>query len=246
MKALIFAAGIGSRLKPWTDSHPKALVEVGGKPMLGRVIDNIIAAGISDIIVNVHHFSGQIVDYINNTEFKARITISDEPDLLLDTGGGLRKVLPLLGNEPVLIHNADILTTFDLKKIIYRQARSGADVTLLTQERNSSRRLVFGRDDRLRGWTNLNTGEMKPAGLAITAGMKLESFDGIHIVDSSMYDSLKKFRGAGKPFSIIDFYLAMCPDWKIMSMSLSDDDHWFDVGKPETLQRARNFYSNSK
>lgn len=246
MKALIFAAGIGSRLKPWTDAHPKALVDVGGMPMLGRVIGNIISAGISDIIVNVHHFAGQIIEYLDNTDFNARITISDESDLLLDTGGGLRKVLPLLGNEPVLIHNADILTTFDLKKIIYRQARSGADATLLTQERDSSRRLVFGTDGRMHGWTNMNTGDVKPAGLAITAGMKLESFDGIHIIDPALYDPLKEYREAGKPFSIIDFYIAMCSNRNIMSMSLPDNDMWFDVGKPATLEQARNFYSNSK
>lgn len=246
MKALIFAAGIGSRLKPWTDSHPKALVEVGGKPMLGRVIEKIIAAGISDIIVNAHHFAGQIIEYLDNTEFMARVTVSDESDMLLDTGGGLRKVLPLLGNEPVLIHNADILTTFDLKKLIYNQVRSGADATLLTQERDSSRRLVFDKAERMNGWVNLATDAVKPAGLTLEADMKLESFDGIHIVNPALYPKLSAYRKAGEPFSIIDFYVEMCHDCDIRSMSLPADDQWFDVGKPETLEQARNFFSNSK
>jgi len=246
MKALVFAAGIGSRLKPWTDYHPKAMVEVAGKPMLGRVIDKIIAAGISDIIVNVHHFAQQIIDYLNNTEFMARITVSDETDMLLETGGGLRKVLPLLGNEPVLVHNADILTTFDLKKLIYNQVRTGADATLLTQERETSRRLVFGTDGRMRGWTNIVTGDVKPAAFAVESGMKLEAFDGVHIINPSLYPMLSEYRPAGFPFSIIDFYVEVCNSCDIRALSLPVDDSWFDVGKPDTLEQARNFFSNSK
>lgn len=244
MKALIFAAGVGSRLKPWTDTHPKALVEVGGKPMLGRVIDKIIAAGISDIIVNVHHFAPQIVDYLNNTEFMARITVSDESDLLLDTGGGLRKVIPILAGEPVLIHNADILTTFDLKKLIYSHARNGADATLLTQARDTTRKLVFDTDFRMHGWTNIATGDRKPAALDIGQDMHLEAFDGVHIVSPSLYPLLEEYRPAATPFSIIDFYVEMCGHCNIRSLSLPDIDRWFDVGKPETLEQARNFFTN--
>ncbi len=246
MKALILAAGIGSRLKPWTDSHPKALVEVGGKPMLGHVIDRIIAAGISDIIVNIHHFAGQIVEYIRNARFMARITVSDETDRLLDTGGGLRKVIPLLANEPVLIHNADILTTFDLKKMIYNQVRSGADATLLTQHRDSSRRLVFDIDGRMHGWTDVKSGAVKPADLNLKDDMKLESFDGIHIVDPSLYPALQGYGKDNESFSIIDFYIDMCSRYDIRSLSLPDEDRWFDVGKTESLEQARHFISNSK
>lgn len=246
MKALVFAAGIGSRLKPWTDLHPKALVEVGGKPMLGRVIDNIIAAGISDIIVNVHHFAEQIIEYLDSTSFMARVTVSDESDLLLNTGGGLRKVLPLLGNEPVLIHNADICTTFNLKELIYSQVRSGADATLLTQHRDSTRRLVFGDDGRMHGWTDLKTGDVRPCGLRLSDSMKLESFDGIHVVNPSLYPALREYRKNGDAFSIMDFYIEMCAQCDIRSMSLPEQYRWYDVGKPETLEQARYFFSNSK
>ena len=117
MKALFFAAGVGSRLKPWTNNQTKALVDVAGKPIVQRVIENIISAGIDDIIINVHHFGEQIIEFIANNHFEADIRISDERKQLLDTGGGLRKVIPWLNDESVLIHNADILTDYDLKNL---------------------------------------------------------------------------------------------------------------------------------
>lgn len=243
MKALILAAGIGSRLKPWTDSHPKALVEVGGRPMLARVIENIVAAGISDIIVNVHHFAPQVVDFLREGPFNARITISDESDRLLDTGGALRKVIKLLGGEPVLIHNADILTTLPLRELVYSHVRSGADATLLVDPRHTTRRLVFS-DGMLRGWTNLTTGEVKPAGLSISADDSMLSLDGIHIVNPELYTTMPDYAPEGEPFSIIDFYIARCATHAIRGYQIPPEARWWDVGRPETLQAAREFFDN--
>ena len=245
MIAIIFAAGIGSRLKPFTDFHPKALAPIGETTALGIVVEKLIRAGADGIVVNVHHFAEQIVEYLDHTSFMARITVSDETDLLLNTGGGLRKVLPLLGNEPVLIHNADIFTTFNIKELIYNQVRSGADATLLTQHRDSTRRLVFCDNDRMCGWTDLKSREVKHRDMRLTGSMKLESFDGIHIVNQSMYPALSEYKKAGEPFSIMDFYIDMSPRYDIRSMSLPEQYRWYDVGKPETLEQARHFFSNS-
>ena len=238
MKALIFAAGVGSRLKPWTDSHPKALVEVGGKPMLQHVLENIISAGINDIIINIHHFGEQIVDFVHSHEFNARITFSDERSRLLETGGGLRKVIPLLRDESVLIHNADILTSLNLNSIIYDQLKKVSDATLLVSKRNNSRRLVFDAALRMKGWTNVETGQVKPAGIQLAPSDKLASFDGIHVVSPELYPLIESYRPADTPFSITDFYIDNCAKADIRAFELPSDVKWFDVGKPETLSLA--------
>lgn len=242
MKALIFAAGIGSRLKPWTLHHPKALVDVGGKPMLQRVIENIIEAGINDIIINVHHFAEQIFSFVETHEFDADISISDESDLLLETGGGLLKVLDSLNNEPVLIHNADVMTNVPLKELIDLYNAGNSDALLLTQARTTSRYFVFDRQNRLKGWTNISTGEVKPASAKISSDDQLLAFDGIHIVNPSAYPSLKAFRQPDIPFSITDFYIAECQRLTIKAFPLPEKFVWFDVGKPETLEKARLFF----
>lgn len=241
MKALVLAAGIGSRLKPWTDFHPKALVEVGGRPMLARVLDHIIAAGIHDIIVNVHHFAPQIVDFLASHNFDAEITVSDESDLLLDTGGALRKVLPLLGNEPVLIHNADVLSTLSLPRLF--ESACTADAMLVVSPRKSSRRLVFDSTMQLRGWVNLETGLTKPAGFTVDdIHDSLMSFDGIHMVSPSLFPALESFAPVDTPFSIIDFYISNCTDSNIKGFKMPDGTQWWDVGKPATLEDARRHF----
>lgn len=244
MKALIFAAGVGSRLKPWTDRHPKALVDVGGKPMLQWVIERIIRAGITDIIINVHHFAGQIIDFIERNDFNARITVSDETDLLLETGGALRKVVDFLENEPVLIHNADILSDFDISSMILKHGQTGADISLLVSDRSTSRYLVF-ENRILRGWKNISTGEMRPCGFELGEKMKLLAFDGVHIINPSAFPLIKEFRPAGVPFSIIDFYLSACDKLNISAYELPAESRWYDVGKPGTLAMAREFFKNN-
>ena len=244
MKALVLAAGIGSRLKPWTDSHPKALIEVGGVPMLGRVIQHIIDAGIDDIVVNVHHFASQIIEYLESETFNAHISISDERDVLLDTGGAVRKVIPILGEEPLLIHNADILTTLSLSKFISAFEESHVDASLLVAPRDSGRRLVFSPDMKLEGWINLESGQTKPVDSSFDlAHCQMMSFNGIHIVSPSLYPVLWKYAADDIPFSIIDFYISRCTTEDIRGFVFPKGDQWWDVGRPATLEQARIHFS---
>lgn len=171
MQAMIFAAGMGTRLKPLTDSMPKALVKVNGKPLLEHVIENLRSSGFNHIVVNVHHFSNQIIDYLSKHDFGVDIHISDETDKLLDTGGGLRKAIHLFNHdEPVLIHNVDILSNADLQKFYTEgplMPNYGADKplvassTLLVSWRKTKRYLLFDSGMRLVGWANIETGEVK-------------------------------------------------------------------------------------
>lgn len=238
MKAFVLAAGVGSRLKPWTDHHPKALVDIAGKPMIQRVIENVTSSGIDGVVVNVHHFSEQIVDFLGNHDFGVNIMISDESSLLLDTGGGLRKAVDKFAGEDVLVHNADILTDYDLSKLIAIHKASGNDATLLTGERASSRRLVFDKNMRLKGWTNTATGQVKPADLIIAPDDRLLSFQGIHILSPNLYSRLIDYCPADTPFSIIDFYIAHAATHKISGVIIDENARWFDVGKPATLEEA--------
>lgn len=165
MNALILAAGLGTRLRPWTLSHPKALVPVGGKPMLGRVMDNLISRGFDTFTVNIHHFGDQIIDYIEKEYPETDIAISDERDLLLDTGGALRHASTLLRRSEisggVLVHNVDILSNAPLEELMRKHRESGADMTLMVSSRPSTRVLLWDEENRLRGWMNLSTGETR-------------------------------------------------------------------------------------
>ncbi len=240
MKGMIFAAGVGSRLKPWTDSHPKALVEVGGKPIIANVIDKFLAHGVTSIIINVHHFASQIVDYVRSAYPEADITFSDETAHLLDTGGGLRKVLPILGNEPVFIHNADIYTDFDIDRMIAAHERSSADVTLLVASRETSRYFLFDNEHSLVGWRNIKTGdEILKADNCDEAEML--AFGGVHIVSPVAYSLLERYASNDTPFSITNFYIDNCRELKIKAFITPQDSAWFDVGRPETLERARAY-----
>lgn len=244
MKSMIFAAGVGSRLKPWTDSHPKALVEVGDKPMLQRVIENIQDAGIGDIIINVHHFGEQVIKFVQANDFLAHISISDEREKLLDTGGGLLKAIPFIGEDPILVHNADIYTNLPLKELVYHHVRSGADVTLLTDPRQTNRRLVFDQTGRLKGWLNTITHETRPVDLKIEDTARQLSFDGIHILSPEALLVLKEYGADKDIFSITDFYIDSCHKLNIRSYEKPADVKWFDVGKPETLAQAREYAIN--
>ena len=168
MKAMIFAAGLGSRLKPLTDTMPKAMVPIAGRPMLEHVILKLKAAGFTEIVINIHHFGDQILDFLKaNGNFGLTIHISDERELLLDTGGGVRKARPFFENsdEPFLIHNVDILSDVNLKELYDYHLQSGAVATLLASRRKTSRYLLFDMDKRLCGWINKDTEQVKPEGL---------------------------------------------------------------------------------
>lgn len=252
MKAMIFAAGLGTRLKPFTLEHPKALVPVCDKPMLQRVIENIADAGVTEIVVNVHHFAAQITDFLrDNRNFGLDIKISDETDCLLDTGGGLLKARGLLlasgSDEPILLHNVDILTDLPLGKMLANRMESGADVTLLCSRRHSSRALYFDTsDNRLAGWENRTTGELKPQGFVPTQVTDSSPFDGIHIVRPTIFPLLEEYaEGEVKPFSIVPFYLAMLRRLDIRRYLLPAGFRWFDVGSSEKLAAAEKTFGNN-
>lgn len=173
---MIFAAGIGSRLRPITDTIPKALVEVGGMPMLQRTLMRMKDAGIIDVVVNVHHHAPKIIEFLAaNNGFGMNIAVSDESDELLDTGGGLLKAIHLMGEaDAVVLHNADIYTDIPLLPLVERYTQSGADVVLAVNHRSTSRYLLCDDSKRMRGWMNVTTGEIKPASLTYEKASTLE------------------------------------------------------------------------
>ena len=244
MKAMIFAAGLGTRLKPLTDHMPKALVPVVGRPMLEHVILKLKAAGFNELVINIHHFGEQILDFLRaNQNFGLTIHISDERDCLLDTGGGIRKAEPFFrGNEPFLVHNVDILSDTDLKALYEYHRQSGNDATLLASRRKTVRYLLFDDEKRLCGWINKDTLQTKPEGFAYNPEHHREyAFSGIHVISPSLFHYMDE-RWTGK-FSIMDFYLQTCREARIGGR-LTDTLHLIDIGKPETLTQAEKFLAS--
>lgn len=236
MKAMVLAAGLGTRLKPWTLEHPKALVPVQGVPMLERVLSRLEEEGFCDITVNVHHFASQIVDYLQSRRSKAVVKISYETELLLDTGGGIAHAAPLLMENPgpVLVHNVDILSNAPLRELMGSHIASESDVTLLVSCRPSSRRLFFGAEGRLRGWADCTKGMARPDGF-IPQGSGL-AFSGIYVVSPFAIGKLQK-RAAGRPLPIMDFLLENVDSLRIEAF-IADQLRLIDIGKPDTLRKA--------
>ena len=237
-QAMIFAAGLGTRLKPLTDTMPKALVRVGGQPLLWHVIMKLKKAGYERIVVNVHHFANQITDYLAaNDYFGLDIRISDETEALLETGGGIKKALPLFDpSEPILIHNVDILSNLDLNAL-------PMDAPLLVvSERKTKRYLMFDDDMRLQGWTNIETGEVKghlsPLS-ALHSPLRKLAFSGIHVFHPSLAPLLADWP---ERFPIMDFYLKACGDHLIRGYE-AHGLQLLDVGKLDTLDKAEAFIS---
>ena len=243
MKAMIFAAGLGSRLKPLTDTMPKALVPVAGCPMLEHVILKLKASGFTEIVINIHHFGEQIIDFLKtNNDFGLTIHISDERDRLLDTGGGIRKARLFFENsgEPFLVHNVDILSDMNLKELYDFHMQSGSVATLLASRRTTSRYLLFNTERKLRGWINKDTGQVKPEGFHYNESLYREyAFSGIHVFSPAVFRLMEAPRWEGK-FSIMDFYLATCGQTDY-SGYLAEKLELIDIGKPETLARAEEF-----
>ena len=217
MKALIFAAGLGTRLRPITDTIPKALVPVADVPMLSRVLCKLRDAGIGSFVVNVHHFADQIEKYLSDHDFGVPVAVSREPDGPLETGGGIKRAAPLLTSPEgrFLVHNVDILLLTDAP---------------------ADRYLLFDEGMRLRGWTNVRTGEVKSPFLPDfdPADCRRYSFCGIHIVSEAVFE---KMAGWPDRFSIIDFYLKECAAGSIRGV-VAQDLHLIDIGSPEKLAEA--------
>ena len=236
MKALIFAAGKGTRLKPFTDHHPKALATVNGVPLLERNIRFLQGFGINDFVINIHHFGDQIVDFLRkNDNFGAKIEISDERGELLETGGGLvfaRKFLDF--QEDFLIMNADILTDMNVAKFVKYHQEKKDFATLAVSDRNSSRKLLFNPEMILRGWLNVQTGEQRLA--EFNKGFKALAFSGIHCINPEIFNKIKR---TGK-FSIMEEYLDL-----MHSEQIHGYEHQgilIDVGRPESVLEAEKIF----
>lgn len=244
MKALIFAAGLGTRLRPLTNDRPKAMVEIAGKPMLQHVIERVAAAGFDDITINIHHYGQMIIDFLErNDNFGLNIHISDERGLLLDTGGGILKARQWLdGDEPFLVHNTDIISTLDLKAFYDYHVEHDALATILVKERKTQRYFLLDENDRLCGWTNKATGEFKPEAEKLEGrNLRELAFGGLHIISPRVFPELERFRrkGGEEKFSIVPFYIGMCTHHLIQGYHPDSDYQWLDIGKPETLAQAQ-------
>ena len=239
MNAFIFAAGLGTRLKPLTDTMPKALVPVGGKPLLAHVIEKLKAAGCKKIVINIHHFGDLIIDYVKSqNSFGVEILFSDERQMLLETGGAIKHAVDLLGDEPFLIHNVDILSNVDLKALIAAHSKADSAATLLVSKRNSTRALLFNSEGNLTAWTNKTTGEVKsPYSDIDISNLNEFAFSGIHIFSPRLF---KYFGAYPEKFSIIDFYLNTCKDEKIKAYT-QEGLQLLDVGKLDSLEKAEKF-----
>ena len=244
-QAMIFAARLGTRLKPLTDTMPKALVRVGGQPLLWHVIQKLKAAGYERIVVNVHHFAQQIVDYLKeNDNFGLDIRISDETSGLLETGGGIKKALPLFDQDsPVLIHNVDILSNVNLRRIFEFTASAAAtdasvDALLLVSDRKTKRYLLFDDELILDGWTNIETGEVRSPYKGLDPlNCKRLAFSGIHMISPRVYPLFDEMPDR---FGIIDFYLKFCHQCAFLGYE-QKGLRLLDVGKLDTLEQAEQF-----
>lgn len=268
MKAMIFAAGLGTRLKPLTDTMPKALVPIAGKPLIQHVSEKLVANGFDDITVNVHHFADMIEEWGRDHEqtLGCQIHISDERAALLDTGGGIRHAAAMLkrdnAEQRFLIHNVDILSNVDLHD--FWQAGASCDALLLVSQRETQRYLIFDDNNRLVGWTNIKTGDVKtpypyvreafdpdytapidsynvitspffrPDG---SGPYKLLAFAGIHQMNTRLLDRMTAWP---EKYSIIDFYLSMCKEYDIKAYT-HPSLRIMDVGKIGTLDQAAQF-----
>lgn len=233
MKAMIFAAGLGTRLKPITNDRPKAMAEIQGLPLLEIVIRRLIKYGYRDIIVNVHHYADMVMDFLSvKKNFGINIQISDERDLLLDTGGGLKKAAWFFDDKkPFLVHNVDTITETDLGEFYRYHLSQKALATLLVRHRPGSRFFLFDESRRLCGWENvINGNKIIPIP---KENLEQIAFSCLHIIDPALFELMTE-EGV---FSIIDVYLRLAGSHRIQGF-LDDQSYWLDVGTPEKLDRG--------
>lgn len=243
IKGMIFAAGIGNRLRPITDTCPKALVEVGGIPMLEHNIAKLERTGITEIVVNAHHFAPMIHKFAALRHGKATITVSDESALLLDTGGALAKASGLLADaDAVVLINADILTDLNIGEMLQKHLDSGADATLLAWHRNSSRKLLLSGDGCLMGWIDMSTGKTRPTYLEVDKLIPM-AFGGVHIISQKIIAAaVNEVNHSGPVFSITPFYVDNASNLDIRAFTPSGNFNWFDIGSVDKLELARTQY----
>jgi len=237
MRAMILAAGLGTRLQPLTDNLPKALVKIHDKTLLEIAINNLVRNGFDKIIINVHHFAEQVINFIRQNNFGVDITISDERNKLLDTGGGLKKASWFFNDsKPFLLYNVDIISNLNLQTLYESNIKSNSIATLTVRKRESDRYLLFNSENILCGWKNTKTGE-----LISSCNIDLLdefAFSGIHIIDPEIFSLMPD----ADVFSMIDLYLDIMKDNKIVA-HVNNDSFWLDVGKPESLKIAEeNFH----
>jgi NDP-sugar pyrophosphorylase family protein len=239
MKAIIFAAGLGTRLKPITNHIPKALVRVNGKPLIDYAIEKLINAGIHEIVINIHHFGNLIVKHIEKSSYPISIQFSDEHDQLLETGGALKKAAPLLkDNDPVIALNVDIISSINLKKLISQHIETNALVTLAVRNRKTSRYLLFNNQMELTGWKNIKTNEVRMARYQQKDLSQL-AFSGIQVLSPHFFDLITE---TGK-FSVIETYLRLASTQKIIGFH-DKSPFWIDIGKPGEIENAERYLSN--
>jgi NDP-sugar pyrophosphorylase family protein len=237
--AMIFAAGLGTRFKPWTDKHPKALAIVNGKPLLQHNIEYLQQYGITNVVVNVHHFSYQVINAIEeNKGWGSTIIISDEKNEVLETGGGLLKARALLGNETFITINVDILTSLDLSKLLTFHKYEKALITLCVAERNTSRFLLFNKNNRLCGWRNIKGEEKIEKVVVADDNLVQKAYSGIAVFEAEVLE-LIPFKGK---FSLIDVFLHLASTHKVIGYDHTGDK-WLDVGKPEMVAVAEQMFS---
>lgn len=237
MKAMIFSAGLGTRFKPWTDKHPKALAIVNGKSLLQRNIEYLQQYGIKDVIVNVHHFAGQVIDAVKKNEgWGSNILVSDETDVVLETGGGLVKAKNLFTpGEKFITCNVDILTDLNINKLLAFHEKNKPLISFGVTDRKSSRYLLFNDKDRLCGWRNVKTGEEK---IRIAEDVLIQkAYSCVVVFEHNIFQLMP---ASGK-FSLMDVYLDLAKDHLILGYDHSGD-RLVDVGKPESVEIAEKLF----
>jgi len=239
MRAMILAAGLGTRLRPLTDSTPKALLKIRGFTLLELQIKKLKSEGFNEIIINVHHFAEQIQEYLEQNDFfNCSISISDENKRLLDTGGGLKKASHFFyDGKPFLVYNVDILSDIDLKKLMGNHLVTGTTATLAVRERKSSRKFLFNDNKILCGWMNEKTGE-KIITRANNTSINAYSFSGIQIVDPLIF----KYFPDKDVFSLVELYLETARRERINGF-VHNEDNWLDLGKLENINKAENIFN---
>jgi len=238
MQAILLAAGLGTRLQPLTNDRPKALVQCGEKTLLDHAIGYLITQGISYVIVNVHHFGDQIIDHISRRSYPVPVVVSDERELLMDTGGALVSALPLMNDErEILIFNTDVLTNLELRGMYRKHEEEGLDATLLVEDRESSRKLAFSEKGLLTGWKNYKTGETIGD---IQEESAMMAFGGIHIISLDMIRDFQRQSGT-RPFSVITAYLNATERFRIGRYIIPEGTIWLETGSPERLEASASY-----